>query len=294
MRLVELVKQKRVLLFGILGVLLTACSTTSVQRPVYGSPEDRRIPDTAPDAADRPFGRGEIKQPIPQVEAKSKLGNPPYYEVDGTIYHVLDSAEGYVEVGMASWYGKKFHGRRTSSGEVYDMYQFTAAHKTLPLPSYARVTNIDTGESVIVKVNDRGPFVKNRLIDLSYAAAQKLGYQQQGTARVEVQVLASPQADGTGTYYQRSELQIPPMEQQTEKPQLYVQVGAFSDALRADTLAARLRDYFDQPITVTEIQVNGQTLNRVRLGPIQEPRVAEGILQRLSQYNFGNPKVVTE
>ncbi|NVK22137.1 MAG: septal ring lytic transglycosylase RlpA family protein [Kangiellaceae bacterium] len=278
-------------------VALTACTITSVNRPddpKYGSPEDRRKPDSAPTSFDKPFSKGMPREPAPRVEKKSRLGNPPYYEVDGTIYHVLDSGNGYIDVGVASWYGKKFHGRRTSSGEIYDMYQYTAAHKTLPLPSYARVTNIDNGESVVVKINDRGPFVKNRLIDLSYAAANKLGYDKRGTARVEVQVLASPLGDGSGVSYERGELQIPQMKEQSSNPKLYVQVGAFSDAMRADTLAARLREYFLQPINVSPVQVNGQTLNRVRIGPIDDPNAAEKILQQLSQYSFGSPKVVTE
>ncbi len=277
-------------------VFLSACTTTNIKSPGSQEPLDRSIPDSAPTDSDRSFSSRTPREPKPKVEPKSRYGNPPYYEQDGKVYHVLDNAEGYIDVGVASWYGKKFHGRRTSSGEIYDMYHFTAAHKTLPLPSYARVTNLDTGKSVVVKVNDRGPFVKNRLIDLSYAAAKKLDYDTKGTARVEVQVLASPSSTGVGTRYERGDLVIPPIKEQTATPQLFVQVGAFSDALRADTLAARLREYFKQPIQVSSFKTSsGQDLNRVRIGPLTDPELAESILNQLKQYDLGStPKLVTD
>jgi len=140
------------------------------------------VPDEIPDV-------DAIPEPEVRDEPRSRSGNRDY-AVLGKRYRVMDSADGYVEEGNASYYGKKFHGRRTSSGEVYDMYAFSAAHKTLPLPSYARVTNLDNGRSVVVRINDRGPFHSNRIIDLSYAAAVKLGYRNRGTARVEVRALA--------------------------------------------------------------------------------------------------------
>jgi rare lipoprotein A len=150
-------------------------------------------PDTVP--ADIP-DVDAIPDPTPRSEPRSRYGNRSY-SVLGKRYQVLDSAEGYDEVGMASFYGNKFHGRRTSNLEVYDMYAMTAAHKTLPLPSYARVTNLDNGRSIVVRVNDRGPFHAGRIIDLSYAAAVKLGYRDQGTARVDVKGLAGPYDDAS-------------------------------------------------------------------------------------------------
>jgi rare lipoprotein A len=131
-----------------------------------------------------------IPEPEVRAEPHSRYGNRSPYSVLGKQYRVLDSAEGYDETGLASYYGNKFHGRRTSNLEVYDMYAFTAAHKTLPLPSYARVTNLSNGRSVVVRVNDRGPFHEGRIIDLSYAAAVKLGVDRAGTARVEVKGLS--------------------------------------------------------------------------------------------------------
>lgn len=140
-------------------------------------------PDHVPDVAC-------IPEPVVSNEPRSAIGNKSPYVVLGKEYRVMDRVDEYVEQGTASYYGAKFHGRLTSNREVYDMYQFTAAHKTLPLPSFARVTNLDNGESVIVRVNDRGPFHDGRVIDLSYAAAVRLGITQRGTGRVEVRGLA--------------------------------------------------------------------------------------------------------
>jgi len=130
-----------------------------------------------------------VADAVPKVEPKSKYGNPESYVVFGKRYYTKDSSKGYVERGLASWYGKKFHGRRTSSGEPYNMYAMTAAHKTLPLPCYARVTNMANGRSAVVRINDRGPFHGSRIIDLSYSAARKLGVVAKGTAMVEVRAI---------------------------------------------------------------------------------------------------------
>jgi rare lipoprotein A len=146
------------------------------------------VPDMIPDV-------DAIPEPEVKAEPRSRVGNRSY-AVLGKRYSIRDSAEGYVEQGMASFYGKKFHGRLTSNQEVYDMYAFTAAHKSLPLPSYVRVTNLANGKSVVVRVNDRGPFHAGRIIDLSYAAATKLGFVHQGTARVEVRALSPGEGRG--------------------------------------------------------------------------------------------------
>jgi rare lipoprotein A len=139
----------------------------------------------------------EIPDAIPQAEFKSRSGNPETYVIEGVTYRVMDTSDGYREEGIASWYGGYFHGRRTSSGDVYDMYLMTAAHTSLPLPTYVRVTNQENGRSVVLRVNDRGPFVGDRIIDLSYTAATKLGMAEQGTARVEVVALDPPARERT-------------------------------------------------------------------------------------------------
>jgi len=146
--------------------------------------------DSAPSGAfDVAEAEIETRDAVPKVEPKSRYGNPKSYVVFGKRYYTKASAKGHVEKGLASWYGKKFHGRKTSSGERYNMYAMTAAHKSLPLPSYVKVTNLKNGRSAVVKVNDRGPFHGKRVIDLSYAAARKLGVVKRGTAMVEVRAI---------------------------------------------------------------------------------------------------------
>jgi rare lipoprotein A len=134
----------------------------------------------------------EIEDAVPRQEFKTRSGNPETYEIDGVSYRVLNTSAGYREQGIASWYGGYFHGRTTSSGDIYDMYLMTAAHKSLPLPTYVRVTNLENGLAVVLRVNDRGPFVGDRIIDLSFTAATKLGMADSGTARVEVVALDPP------------------------------------------------------------------------------------------------------
>ena len=166
------------------ATLLAACSTSHQKHSSSGRYSQAH--DSAPPHA---VDVSHVKDAIPRAEPKSRYGNPPSYVVFGKRYHTLASSEGYSERGIASWYGTKFHGHRTSSGESYDMYRMSAAHKTLPLPTYARVTNLRNGKSVVVKINDRGPFVKGRISDVSYLAAQKLDFVQQGLAKVRVVVL---------------------------------------------------------------------------------------------------------
>lgn len=152
------------------ALLLGGCSTVPV------------VPEPAFDIA-------SIPDAVPRMEVFGRSGNPESYEQNGQRYWILSSPWGYTAKGIASWYGKKFHGRRASSGETYNMYAMTAAHKTLPIPCYARVTNLDNGRSVVVKINDRGPFIDGRIIDMSYVAAHKLGMVEKGTANVEVRVI---------------------------------------------------------------------------------------------------------
>ncbi len=174
--------QSRLALLAALLCLVPAvpgCSGTSFSPGLDGAPSSRNIPgdlSRTPDA-------------VPRIEPKSRYGNPSSYTVAGQTYRVRSTSQGYKEKGRASWYGTKFHGNRTSSGESYSMYKMTAAHKTLPIPCYVRVTNTSNGRAVIVRVNARGPFVHGRIIDLSYAAATKLGILSQGTAPVLVEAV---------------------------------------------------------------------------------------------------------
>lgn len=174
----------------LLPLALTGCGTVSAPRG------DGTARDGAPS---QKIDIASIPDAVPRHEPRSKYGNPATYAVAGKSYQVMADNEGYQESGIASWYGTKFHGRRTSSGEPYDMHGMTAAHKTLPLPTYAEITNLQNGRKITVKINDRGPFHENRLIDLSYAAASKLGILATGTGLVKVRAITpsrTPQCGG--------------------------------------------------------------------------------------------------
>lgn len=252
-----------------LAAWLSGCSTPE---PVDG-PGDRPVPEDIPDA-------------VPRAEPRSRYGNPPFYEVFGKRYYVRDTAEGYVERGLASWYGRKFHGKRTSSGEPYDMYAMTAAHKTLPLPTYVRVTNLENGRSVVVKVNDRGPFHANRIIDLSYAAATKLGIARQGTGMVEVRAIDVNTARPSGS---AAETAGP-----VRAPKLYVQVGAFSEPDNARRVLRRLEARAFRDARVMPGEVNGRRLFRVRIGPLPDASAADAVMSRLDAHGIREYRVVID
>lgn len=192
---------------------------------------------------------------------KSRIGNTPHYTVFGQRYAVLDSAEGFRESGVASWYGSKFHGRDTSSGERYDMHAMTAAHKHLPLPTFVRVTRRDTGQSVIVKVNDRGPFVDDRIIDLSFGAAARLGMLDSGTAPVDIVALSTHHvaaSDAGGESALATSLNGATAH--------WIQIGAFSDGENANSELYRVARRLGVPGRVE--RGSQDALYRVRLGPL--------------------------
>jgi len=211
-----------------------------------------------------------VPDAVPRAEPRSARGNPPFYEVFGRRYFVLASAAGFRERGVASWYGPGFHAARTAAGEPYDMYQMTAAHRTLPLPTYVRVTHLGNGRSVVVRVNDRGPFKDDRIIDLSYTAAAKLGMLESGTALVEVEALLPEEQIGA---------------RQTSGDAgtnaLYVQAGAFGVADNAERLVARLKSDGIEPAFVRRDDAGGRDLFRVRVGPIADVTTYDVIVDRL-------------
>jgi rare lipoprotein A len=208
-----------------------------------------------------------VPEPVPRAEPRSAKGNPAFYHVLGKRYFVMANAAGYVERGVASWYGPGFHAGSTSNGERYDMYAMTAAHKTLPLPAYVQVTNLRNGRSVTVRVNDRGPFKDGRIIDLSYTAAAKLDMLRAGTAFVEVRAITPGQAATP--------------QQAASAPALYVQAGAFSSEANATKLLTQLRAQGVERGFVREDRVNGQPLFRVRLGPVPDVRAFDSLVARL-------------
>jgi rare lipoprotein A len=214
-------------------------------------------------------------------EPRASSGNPPFYEVAGRRYVVLESAAGYVEQGVASWYGPDFHGRRTATGETYDMHAMTGAHPTLPLPTWVRVTNLENGRSVVVRLNDRGPFAKGRIIDLSRAAALQLDMVRAGTARVEVVSLAGATPAAAA----------PAATAPQPAPAYYAQAGAFGNRENAEALAVRLRDAGVPGVTVTDSTADGRALYRVRAGPVATLADFDALIGRLRAAGAGDARL---
>ncbi|MEJ2603307.1 MAG: septal ring lytic transglycosylase RlpA family protein [Gammaproteobacteria bacterium] len=254
-------------------------------------------------------GDVRIATEIPAPEPKSRYGNPPFYEVFGKRYHVLPTAEGYRERGVASWYGTKFHGQRTSSGETYDMHAFTAAHKTLPLPTWVEVTNLRNRKSILVRVNDRGPFVANRIIDLSYAAASELDIVQDGTGLVEVRAMtfgapspgdtmtvsapAAPPADNLPAPAPLSS-ELAATGQTGDAPIIYVQVGAFGERDNAERMHARLLDEDIASAFIHEDAMDTRRLFRVRVGPIPSVEAYDAMVGRLAGLGIDRVHLIIE
>lgn len=258
-------------LLPVLAALAIGACSMGPSGPVDG-PGVRIDPDSIPPA-------------VPRAEPRSAYGNPPSYEVLGRRYRVRDSAAGYDEKGTASWYGSKFHGRRTSSGEPYDMYRMTAAHRTLPLPTYARVTHLDNGRSVVVRINDRGPFHDDRLIDLSYAAATQLGVVDTGTAPVRVQVI-EPGADANAAEDTGGAPAPGPR---------FIQVGAFTHFANAQQMRARVQGADIRGVEVERGRTAaGERVYRVRIGPLDDHDEREAVLGKLDRAGIGAVSVGDE
>lgn len=246
------------------AVVLSACSR-GIREPVDGPPAGA-------------LDVSRIVTPEPRPEPLSPYGNHSPYTVLGKTYRLLPDAEGYRERGIASWYGTKFHGRLTSSGEPYDLYQLTAAHKTLPLPTWAEVTHLENGRSIIVRINDRGPFHDDRIIDLSWAAAVKLGIEAAGTGPVEVRAITF---DGEGQRPVRP-ARVP----------VLLQVGAFSERLRAESVADELRRGGIDELRVQRARASGRLIWRVQVGPFRSKDRAMERLEAIVALGFDRPQYV--
>ena len=284
----------------------TPSASVGTQRDDTSRPQSSRYAqgaDSTPGGA--PPDVSKIAEPVPKAEPRSVYGNKSSYDVLGKTYNVLPNASGYVERGLASWYGNKFHGYTTSNFEKYDMYAFSAAHKTLPLPSYARVTNLENGRSVVVRINDRGPFVEDRIIDLSYVAAVKLGVWPKGTARVEVRAIdpAHPQRDAapallsaaspaTAALPRQGKAATPP--EKIHNTALYLQVGAYTDQANAEHAATRLRAAQLGGVRVVEGSSNGKPVRRVRIGPLRDADEAAALMPKVRALGLGEPRVASE
>jgi rare lipoprotein A len=260
-----------------------------------------------------------IPDAVPADEPPTVLGNPDSYEVDGKRYEVMREARGFVQQGVASWYGAKFHGRRTSSGEIYDMYKMTAAHKSLPLPSYVRVTNLENGKNIVVRVNDRGPFVNDRAIDLSYVAARKLGVVGNGTATVEIRAIY-PGDQNHSDIVMRTVEDMQPLEVEhvtsslpagtpavvvNKKPLpivreapsgkgYFVQVGAFSQIDNADRVRLQMEEYQSHRVTIVPHQGKRSLLHKVLIGPLASEIEAREVMSALRQKGHQQMQLVRE
>jgi len=269
---------------------------TARPKPAAGELYAPHIRDGGPPV---PPDIGRIPEPIPFPEPLARYGNRSPYTVLGRSYRVMDSASGYVERGMASWYGNKFHGRPTSSFEPYDMYKFTAAHKTLPLPSFVRVTNLENGRSVVVRVNDRGPFVDGRIIDLSYAAAVKLGMHVQGVARVEVRAIDPGRPGSLDAPVQTVHRSAMPAPRHSSPAPvaagtLFLQVASFSQQDNARRLEQRLKASGVADVRLQTAKVPAGTVWRVRVGPVRSDRRLEELRRTLRGLGLGEPQQIRE
>ncbi|MDA7088111.1 septal ring lytic transglycosylase RlpA family protein [Pseudomonas sp. SA3-5] len=317
-----------------LGLLLASCTSTRAPQSVAPGKPSATI--SGPGDFSRPHKDGApwwdvdvslIQDAVPMPHYGRVKASP--YVVFGKQYYPIPDARRYHAIGPASWYGTKFHGQATANGETYDLYGMTAAHKTLPLPSYVRVTNLDNGKSAIVRVNDRGPFYSDRIIDLSFAAAKKLGYAEKGTARVKVEgidpnewwaqqgrtvplVLAAQPAAQVKTVAQPVaaplEQYSPPVEQHAAAllpvlidakknasvavSGLYLQVGAFANPDAAELLKAKLSDTVAAPVFISSVVHNQQILHRVRMGPVSSRGEAEQLQLSVRLANLGEPRLV--
>ena len=269
----------------LLAATLAGCGSSDVRDgpPRSGS---NRIPDLPGDA-------------VPRPEAKSRYGNGPVYEVFGKRYTVMPSSTGYKERGVASWYGKKFHGNLTSNREVYDMHGMTAAHKTLPLPTYVRVRNLSNNREIVVRVNDRGPFVHNRIIDLSYSAALKLDMVNTGTSLVEVEAITFNEPAGDRpvrkvTPPQPATAKPAPTSRQIDENRIFVQVGAFGSRENAQRRLSALHDANILAAFVIEDTSVSPSLYRVRIGPIRGIVQYDIVVEELENLGIADPYLINE
>lgn len=249
-------------------LLLASCAT---QKPIRdGAPKDN-------------IDISKIKEPTPRKLTKSKYGNPRSYVVHGRRYFVLNSARGYNKRGIASWYGTKFQGHLTSTRERYDLYSMTAASPVLPIPSYVRVTNLGNGKSIIVKVNDRGPFATNRILDLSYVAAKKLGYADRGTAYVQVTAV-----DGSPSHYAEHYA-----KHSSQHKKLYLQMGAFHSYANAKQLQNRVAHYTHRHTIITAKHSGAHEIYRVQIGPLAGLRERHHLQVELADRGLGHAVSIT-
>jgi rare lipoprotein A len=279
-------------------ISLGGCSIARRQpdKPRASIPSGSNVPSVPADVL-------SIPDAVPRSEPRGTRGNPPFYEVFGKRYHVMAKSDGWVERGTASWYGPGFHAASTSLGEPYDMYAMTAAHKTLPIPCYAEVTNLRNGRKVVVRINDRGPFVGDRVIDLSYTAAAKLDMLTAGTAPVEVRVITP--GGGAGSAVAPTPLPAmppPPAPQVTvvnapairAANAMYIQAGVFADHENARRRVESLLAAGVELASLSDLPRNDRTLHLVRVGPFASVEEFDLNMKRLRELGIHDARLLTE
>lgn len=299
---------KNFLTLGVLTVVLALSACVSSPAP-KSKPKEPTFADIKDSAPDQSVDVAHIPDAVPRYEPRTIAGNKSPYTVLGKTYTVLPDSVGYSKRGIASWYGQKFHGRKTSNGEIYDMYGMTAAHTTLPIPSFVRVTNLDNGKSIVVRVNDRGPFHDDRIIDLTYAGAKKLGYLGNGTARVEVVALdpnelaqGVPQPESSGLIVTTNTVQTAEPAAPTPKhsggydlpEKTYLQAGAFSSIDSANALQSKLEKITSYPVFVQDTMNAAKQLFRVRIGPISDNLELLDLQKMIKAQNLGSANIVND
>lgn len=275
-------------------IFLAACSGTKQKPAKTTKPSAPYNPNDGRYEHDKDFGPSEevdlshIPDAVPRYETRTRAGNKNPYTVLGKTYHLIADESAYRERGYASWYGNKFNGHNTSNGERYDMYAMTGAHKTLPIPSYVRVTNLDNGKSVVVRINDRGPFHQGRIVDLSYAAAQRIGIHKAGTGRVEVEIALPGDA---APIPRRADKNVPKNLEPALPAGTYLQVGAFGQKESAQQFAASVGSKLTYPVTINSVAQPKQ-VHRVRVGPFKDAKNLQEARDQLARIKIFEAHVV--
>jgi len=268
--------------------LLIASGCASVQQWIGADASVDEVASASEEVPDGPpliasIDVASIPEPKAQPEPLAQYGNPESYEVDGVTYRVEPVGAGFTELGTASWYGRKFHGQLTSSGEPFDMFQFTAAHKTMPIPAWIRVTNVENDQSLVVRVNDRGPFKEDRVLDLSWAAAERLGFAYQGTAKVRYEVLTVPTSDAA--------LIANPL---AKPAQAIFQVTAVSTEIQAQKVAEQIRRAVPEDQATVRVESNGTGLFRVQVLPITDLGIERAIYEQLVALGWSPQRLIAK
>ncbi len=300
----------------LLAFYLTACVSTTPPRstpPATSSGSRYELENDSPLL--EPIDLSQVRPAIPRAERRTLAGNKSPYTINGRTYRVMENEAGYADTGFASWYGRKFQGHLTANGEIYDMFQLTAAHTTMPIPSYIRVTNLDNGKSIIARVNDRGPFHEGRIVDMSYAGAVMLGYADKGTARVRVEAIL-PGEVLSDEELPRDAMPMPAVSRASDVPaqtvtlatdsiesvvterQLidegkgseFLQVGAFASANSARSLVSRLARLTELPVFIYSESNDGGLLHKVRIGPLVSANSAiQELINSVQAQQLGTP-----